>query len=91
MPGKGLFFGYYLTEMPKNNKKIQQQNENKQPAPTVGAGGFIGIVLIAAGLFNLPAILKKPVTNADWMMLVIVLFFIILGLVVLILPRLLKK
>ncbi|MHC1772434.1 MAG: hypothetical protein AB9907_12030 [Flexilinea sp.] len=77
--------------MPKNNKKTKQENENNHPLPTLGAGGFIGIVLVAAGFFNLPAILKKPVTNADWMMLVIVLFFIFLGLAVLLLPRILRK
>jgi nitric oxide reductase large subunit len=48
-------------------------------------------VFLAAGIFNLPSIMKKPVTNSDWMMLVIVIFFIVLGLFAILLPKFIHK
>ena len=52
-----------------------------EPAPEADPGGsssprfsdYLGIILLAAALFNIPAILKTPETTADKMMLVIVL------------------
>ena len=48
------------------------EDENREQ-PSLGKSGLAGIVLIAASLFNLPAIMKIPETTADKMMLVIVL------------------
>jgi len=78
--------------MPKTSKKKNNQKDTEKPEkPVLNAGSFIGIVFLAAGIFNLPAIMKKPVSNSDWMMLVIVLFFIVLGLLAILLPKFLHK
>lgn len=76
-------------ERGKMDKNVQKETE--PPVGNSGGTGIFGIILLAAGLFNLPAILKKPASNADWMMLVIVLFLIIAGLLVLFFPAFIKK
>ncbi|HNY20386.1 MAG TPA: hypothetical protein PKJ76_10150 [Flexilinea sp.] len=78
----------------KTSTKIEKEvveKPNKISQPTTGLSDFIGIVLIAAGFFNIPSLLKKPETQSDWMMLVIVLVFLISGLILLFLPRFLQK
>ncbi|NMA11636.1 MAG: hypothetical protein GX933_00415 [Chloroflexi bacterium] len=52
---------------------------------------FLGIGLIAGGLFNVPNILKVPATNAEWMMLVIVLALFLLGGLLLLLPKVIRR
>jgi len=47
--------------------------------------------LIAASFFNIPSLIKKPETQSDWMMLVIVLVFLLSGFILLLLPRFLQK
>ena len=64
--------------MPKSrdlkDKQPSGPEENSEPEQqSLGISGFIGIVLLAGALFNVPAILKTPETTADKMMLVIVL------------------
>ena len=56
-----------MTTKPPNGSENGPEGGN--PGPAV----FIGIVLLAAALFNVPAIMKVPGTTADKMMLVIVL------------------
>ncbi len=81
-----------------NSKKTSTKNEKEASEkpdelsqPATGLSDFIGIVLIAAGFFNVPSLLKKPETQSDWMMLVIVLVFLISGFILLFLPRFLQK
>jgi F0F1-type ATP synthase assembly protein I len=81
-----------------NSKKTSTKIEKGVPEkpeepsqPATGLSDFIGIVLIAAGFFNVPSLLKKPETQSDWMMLVIVLVFLISGFILLFLPRFLQK
>ncbi len=78
----------------KTSTKIEKEvveKPNEISQPTTGLSDFIGIVLIAAGFFNIPSLLKKPETQSDWMMLVIVLVFLISGLILLFFPRFLQK
>mgnify|MGYP000873823393 FL=1 len=78
----------------KTSTKIEKEvveKPNEISQPTTGLSDFIGIVLIAAGFFNIPSLLKKPETQSDWMMLVIVLVFLISGFILLLLPRFLQK
>ena len=77
--------------MSKTSKKKSFKNTEKQEKPLLNTSSFIGVVFLAAGIFNIPAILKKPVTNSDWMMLVIVVFFIVLGLLAIFLPKFIQK
>ncbi len=59
---------------PKNKKPSGQPDEDeKRGGESLGVTGMAGIVLLAAALFNVPAILKIPETTADKMMLVIIL------------------
>ena len=53
--------------------KPQNGSDPEQGPERPGIGTFIGIVLLAAAIFNLPAVMKVPETTADKMMLVIVL------------------
>ena len=75
-------------------KKKTQQNANKkdhrlptreeyQQATFLGWKGVLGVSLIAGALFNIPQILKKPETTADWMMLVIILTMLLGGAILL--------
>lgn len=74
--------------MNENHNEIGPESE---PPKRMEPSLLFAIVLLAAGLFNLPTILKKPVSDADWMMLVIVLALIGCGLLLLILPNLIRK
>ena len=71
----------------KKNKKVQpaepEDTEEKKPGFTV----FLGVVLLARALFNVPAIMKVPETEADKMMLVIVLAMALAGAILLFFPR----
>ena len=57
----------------KKTAKPQNGSDDRQQPEGPGISGFLGIVLLAGALFNLPAIMKVPETTADKMMLVIVL------------------
>ncbi len=65
--------------------QVPEADEEKRPAP--GFSEYLGIVLLAAALFNVPAILKRPETTADMMMLVIVLVMAFGGAVLLLARR----
>ena len=70
----------------KKRKKINpldkqeiEETEEKKP----GFNVFLGVVLLAGALFNVPAIMKVPETTADKMMLVIVIVMLIGGVILL--------
>ena len=75
-----------------NNRKHKNASG---PVPETDKGGhsspgfseYLGIILLAAALFNVPAILKKPETTADKMMLVIVIVMAFGGAVLLLARR----
>lgn len=69
----------------------QNREELEEPVRGFTLTEFLGIGLIAGGLFNVPNILKTPETNADWMMLVIVLALFLLGGLLLLLPKLIRR
>ena len=57
---------------PKKTKKPTGSDEDKGRSE-LGLTGFIGLVLLAGALFNVPAILKVPRTKEDIIMLSVVL------------------
>ena len=57
---------------PKKTKKPTGSDEDKSRSD-LGVTGFIGLVLLAGALFNVPAILKVPLTKEDIIMLSVVL------------------
>ena len=59
-------------------------DDPKKAESTLGFAGFLGIVLLAGALFNVPAILKVPVTTEEKMMLVIVLSMAVGGIILII-------
>ena len=60
--------------MDRDPKKTQATDTGRNDEPEKGGCTvYLGIVLLAGALFNVPAILKTPETTADKMMLVIVL------------------
>lgn len=61
--------------------------ENKGESSSPGFSEYLGIILLAAALFNVPAILKIPETTADKMMLVIVIVMAFGGAVLLLARR----
>ena len=61
--------------------------ENKGEPSSPGFSEYLGIILLAAALFNVPAILKTPETTADKMMLVIVIMMAFGGAVLLLARR----
>ena len=80
--------------MGQETKKKRTQTVSPEPEktgteerPGIGIAGFLGIVLLAGALFNVPAILKTPETTADRMMLVIVLVMALGGAVLLLAGR----
>ena len=78
----------------KTSSRIEKEASEKPDElsqPATGLSDFIGIVLIAASFFNIPSLIKKPETQSDWMMLVIVLVFLLSGFILLLLPRFLQK
>lgn len=60
------------------------ETDEKKPEQSLGFSGLLGVVLVAAALFNVPAILKVPETTADKMMLAIVVTMAFGGAVLLI-------
>ena len=62
-----------MSNRPNKNPSDKTSDDENREQPSLGASGKAGIVLLAAALFNVPAILKVPETTADKMMLVIVL------------------
>ena len=69
----------------RDPKEIPQpETDENKPEQTLGFSGLLGIVLVAAALFNVPSILKVPETTADKMMLAIVLTMAFGGAVLLI-------
>lgn len=73
------------------NTPPEPESENKGPSGLKGISDFLGIILLAGGLFNIPAILKKPETNNEWMMLTIVITLIVAGGILIWIPGFLQK
>lgn len=73
-------------QKPKEPKKKSSQTgqEPEKGETTLGFAGLLGIVLLAGALFNVPSIMKVPVTTEDKMMLVIVLAMALGGVILLI-------
>ncbi|GEM_PF-4489505 len=71
--------------------ETEAAEQEQQAAPLRNVSDFLGIILLASGLFNLPAILKKPQNDSDWMMLVIVIALAAAGGILLGAPRLLQS
>lgn len=65
----------------------EPEKPGAEERPGIGITGFLGIVLLAGALFNVPAILKVPETDADRMMLVIVLAMALGGAILLLSGR----
>ena len=63
----------------RKHKKTEAPEPEENKDEPIGFAGYLGIVLVAGGLFNVPAILKIPETTEDRMMLVIVAAMIIGG------------
>ena len=58
----------------KNSKEpVPSASEPDNEETSLGWRGYVGLVLLAGALFNVPAILKVPATTEDWMLLIIVL------------------
>lgn len=72
---------------PKKKTQTPTGSEKQDDSREIGITGFVGIVLLAGALFNIPAILKTPETTADKMMLVIVLAMALGGVVLLLFGR----
>lgn len=76
----------------KDQPEIIDNSGSTEETPSkLGLSGFLGVVLVAGALFNVPQIMKRPETNADWMMLAIIGAMLIAGLLLLLLPGKLKK
>lgn len=69
---------------PKEKSTQTGQERSEKGETTLGFTGLLGIVLLAGALFNVPAIMKVPVTTEDKMMLVVVIAMAIGGAVLLI-------
>lgn len=71
--------------MKKDLKKTKPQSgsENDEPQEKPGLSTSIGIVLLAAALFNVPSILKVPSSGADWLLITIVLAMAAVGAILL--------
>ncbi|MBQ6521183.1 MAG: hypothetical protein IJI14_20945 [Anaerolineaceae bacterium] len=72
---------------PKKKTQTPTGSEKQDDSREIGITGFVGIVLLAGALFNIPAILKTPETTADKMMLAIVLAMALGGAVLLLFGR----
>ncbi len=59
----------------KNKASVPAKAHEAQPQKkrTLTKSGFVGIVLLAGALLNVPQVLKVPETSSDKMMLAIVL------------------
>ena len=73
------------TEPKKTNEPTG--SEDKKDDANIGITGFIGVVLLAGALFNVPAILKIPRTREDIIMLAVVLTMALGGPILLFWPR----
>lgn len=80
--------------MPETAKKKQKNkpsvsakanDESAKKNRSLTKSGFIGIVLLAGAMLNIPQVLKAPETTADKMMLAIVLAFAAGGVILLLL------
>lgn len=80
-------------EEPDKNSPEKEEIQSEQDESRRGftLTEFLGIGLIAGGLFNVPDIIKQPVTKADWMMLVVVLALLVSGALLLVLPKILRR
>ena len=72
---------------PKKKTQTQTDSEPGESQREPGFTVFLGIVLLAGALFNVPAILKTPETTADKMMLVIVITMALGGAILLLFGR----
>lgn len=72
-----------MNDPKRKNASEPDQEERSGP----GFSEYLGIILLAAALFNVPAILKTPETTADRMMLVIVIVMAFGGIVLLLARR----
>ena len=72
---------------PKKKTQTQTGSEPVESQREPGFTVFLGIVLLAGALFNVPAILKTPETTADKMMLVIVITMALGGAILLLFGR----
>ena len=71
----------------KHNNASEPVSETDKGPSSPGFIEYLGIILLAAALFNVPAILKTPETTADKMMLVIVIAMAFGGAVLLLARR----
>lgn len=69
----------------KPSRPAKADAEQPKKSRTVKKTGFVGIVLLAGALLNVPKILKVPETSADKMMLAIVLALAAGGVILLLL------
>ena len=79
--------------MPKEKRTDGTRNDPEESRSDARRGGgmrFVGIVLIAAALFNIPKIVVPPATTEDRMMLVVLGAMILAGLMLVGLPALLN-
>ena len=75
--------------MKESVKETEQENQNQSEG--IPLTMFLGLIILVGGLFNVPAILKKPATDAEWMMLVIVAAMLLSGLLLIFLPKVIKR
>ena len=71
----------------KHKNASEPVSEPDKGSSSPGFSEYLGIILLAAALFNVPAILKTPETTADKMMLVIVIAMAFGGAVLLLARR----
>ena len=71
----------------KHKNASEPVSETDKGPSSAGFSEYLGIILLAAALFNVPAILKTPETTADKMMLVIVIAMAFGGAVLLLARR----
>ncbi len=69
----------------KPSRLAKANAEQPKKSRTVKKTGFVGIVLLAGALMNVPKVLKVPETSADKMMLAIVLALAVGGAILLLL------
>ena len=71
----------------RKHKEASPEESGEKKEDSLGFAGYLGIVLLAGGLFNLPNIMKVPETTADKMMLVIVITMMAGGAILLLLRK----
>lgn len=65
----------------------KRKRQMKADAEGIGCTGFVGIGLVAGGLWNIPVFFHLPQSREGWMMWGLVLLMIAAGVLLLILPR----